>query len=182
MLRTSIATAILAAAFIFPAETLRAQSELTTAEVSTPEALVATLYDTFQRRPGEHIDWDRFSRFFLPGALMIPNVEQTGGEFRVMGVQDFSRWIDGIFAENSPIGSESDHGLKEEEIHSIIEEYGDIALVMSTYERRPWDSMEVDGRGINGITLVRNGGRWWIASIVWDEESGGGPIPGRYRP
>lgn len=113
---------------------------------------------------------------------MIPNVEQTDGEFRVMSVPEFSEWIEGIFAEHSPIGSDLDHGLREDEIHSVIEKYGDIALVMSTYERKPWDSPEVEGRGINGITLVRHDGRWWIASIVWDEESGAGPIPPRYRP
>lgn len=181
MLRTSVLTAVLTAVVAVLPSAVGAQSMLAPADVATPEALVTSLYDTFQRPPGQNIDWDRFSRFFLPGALMIPNVEQTEGEFRVMSVQGFSDWIEGIFAEHAPIGSELDRGLRETEIHSVVERYGDIALVMSTYERRPWDTTEVDGRGINGITLVRNDGRWWIASIVWDEESGAGPIPARYR-
>lgn len=149
-------------------------------EVATPEAIIASLYDTFQRKPGEHIDWDRFASFFVPGALMVPNVEQTDGAFRVMTVRDFSEWVESIFAEYSPIGSSLDHGLAEDEVHSVMERYGDIVQVMSTYERHAWDSDEIDGRGINGITLVQNGGRWWIVSIVWDEESGAGPVPSRY--
>lgn len=182
MRRTLFLTAcILSAPLLAP---LPASAQYTPAqeEVATPEALLATLYDTFQRRPGEHINWERFASLFVPGARMVPNVEQTDGKFRVMSVQEFSQWIEGIFAEHSPIGSSRDHGLAEEEVHSEMERYGDIVQVMSTYERHAWNSEKVDGRGVNGITMVRNGGRWWIVSIVWDEESGAGPVPPRYMP
>ena len=151
-------------------------------DVATPEALLDALYDTFQRAPGENIDWARFRSFYAPGAVMIPNVEQTNGEWRVMSVDDFVEWIEGIFAEHSPIGSPQDDGLEEDEIHRRMERYGDVVQVMSTYERHAWESDEIDGRGINAITLVNNDGRWWIVSVAWDEESGAGPIPARYMP
>lgn len=151
-------------------------------DVATPEALLSALYDTFQRAPGENINWDRFRSFYAPNAVMIPNVEQTDGEWRIMSVDDFVEWIEGIFAEHSPIGSPEDHGLAEDEVHHTMERYGDVVQVMSTYERHAWDSEEIDGRGINAMTLVRNDGRWWIVSVAWDEESGAGPIPARYMP
>jgi hypothetical protein len=38
------------------------------------------------------------------------------------------------------------------------------------------------GRGINSIQMVRKDGRWWITSIIWDEETGAGPVPAKYLP
>lgn len=45
-------------------------------------------------------------------------------------------------------------------------------------------SSEADLQTISGvlITLVWNEGRWWVASIAWDEEVGAGPIPDTYLP
>ena len=36
-------------------------------------------------------------------------------------------------------------------------------------------------RGINSIQLVRDGKRWWIASVVWDTERPDNPIPADYQ-
>lgn len=149
------------------------------ADVASPEALVAAIYSTLQRAPGERIDWQRFASFHLPGAVLVPNLEQTEGQFQMFSVADFEAWVEGFF-EHAPIGSADDHGLKEDEIGSVIHRYGDIAQVMSAYERRAWDSDVVDGRGINAMTLVMKDGRWWILSVAWDEESGAGPIPEAY--
>ena len=38
------------------------------------------------------------------------------------------------------------------------------------------------GREINSIQMVRKDGRWWITSIIWDEETGAGPVPAKYLP
>ena len=35
-------------------------------------------------------------------------------------------------------------------------------------------------RGINSIQLLKRDDRWWIASIVWDVERTGNPIPNKY--
>lgn len=151
-------------------------------DVATIESIVAASYASIQRRPGEPFDWERFRSLHLPGARLVPNVEQTGGEFRVLTVDDFIAWVDGWYAENAPIGGPDDHGFAEEQIAAEIDRYGDVAQVMSTYDKRLWDSEESLGRGINSIQLVHDGERWWIAGTVWDEESGAGPIPGEYLP
>ena len=148
------------------------------ADVASPEAVVTALYETVQRRPGEPFDWERMRTLFLPGALMIPNPEQTGGEHRLMSPQEFTRWIDGSTA----VGGPDDQGFAEEEVHRVVERYGDVAHVFSTYEKRLWGETRVLGRGINSIQLLRRDGRWWVTSIAWDEETGAGPIPARYRP
>lgn len=181
-MRSSLLAAGCLAAVLTVPGSLAAQTYPLPGDVESPEALLAAIYDTFQRAPGENINWDRFRSFYAPGAVMIPNVEQTDGEWRIMSVDEFVAWIDGIFAEHSPIGSPQDHGLAEDQIHYTMERYGDVVTVMSTYERHPYDSEEIDGRGINAMIFVQNDGRWWIASVAWDEESGAGPIPDRYMP
>ena len=151
-------------------------------DVASPEAIVAAAYESVTRAPGENYDWDRFRSLHLPGALLIPNSEQSGGEFTVHSLDSFIEWIDGWQAENAPIGSANDEGFVEASIHSVANRYGDVVQVMSTYHKHLPDSDEILGRGVNAMTLVFDGNRWWIASIAWDEEDGAGPIPARYLP
>lgn len=148
------------------------------ADVASPEAIVTAMYESINRRPGENFDWQRMRSLFVPGAVLIPSTEQTGGEFRVLSVDDFVRWID----ENTVVGGPSDVGFQEEQIAYRIERYGDVAQVFSTYQKRFWGASEILGRGINAISLVDQQDRWWVVSVVWDEEIGAGPLPARYLP
>lgn len=107
-------------------------------DVRSIEAIVAATYEAISHAPGRHFQWDRWRTLFLPRAILVPNAEQTNGELRVMSVDDFIAWIDGRFAENAPIGGPDDKGFVEAEIHASVQRYGDIAHVMSTYERRYW--------------------------------------------
>lgn len=162
---------------------LPAQSEFPRAEdVASPEAIVLAGYAALARAPGDPFDWDRFRSLFLPDAQMIPSTEQRGGEFSVLTVEEFIDWIDGWAAENDPIGGPNDQGFVEEQIAIDLEVYGDIAQAFSTYQKHVWESDEIQGRGINSFSLVRNDGRWWIASVAWDEEVGAGPVPDEYLP
>jgi len=151
-------------------------------DVRSIEAIVAASYEAISRAPGRPFQWDRWRTLFLPGAILVPNAEQTSGELWVMSVDDFIAWIDGWYAENAPIGGADDKGFEEAEIHASVQHYGDIAHVMSTYGKRYWGAEETLGRGINSILLVHREDRWWIAAAVWDEEAGAGPIPARYLP
>lgn len=151
-------------------------------DVASIEAIVDAAYEAVSRAPGESFQWDRWRTLFLPGALLVPNEEQTGGEFRILSVDEFIAWVDGWYAESAPIGGPGDKGFVEAEIHSTVQHYGDIAHVMSTYARRYWGADETLGRGINSMQLVHREGRWWIAGVVWDEEPGAGPIPAEYLP
>lgn len=147
------------------------------ADVADPQSLVNALYQIMARRPGERFDWQKMRPLFLPSARLIPNTEQTGGEFRVLTVDEFTDWIDRV----SVIGGPDDHGFQEEEIATRIEQFGDIAHAFSTYQKHFHGSDDILGRGINSIQMVRMNDRWWVSQIVWDEESGAGPIPERYR-
>ena len=149
-------------------------------DVATPQAIVDATYDSFGRAPGQHIQWDRFRTLFHPSARLIPNEEQTGGEMRVLSAEDFIAWIDEVNAR--VVGTERDRGFQEVGVHAVVEQYGDIAHVMSTYVKHFHNDTRVLGRGINSFQLIRRENRWWIVGIVWDEENGAGPVPERYLP
>jgi hypothetical protein len=145
-------------------------------DVSSPEAIVTAAYDALARKPGEAFQWDRFRSLFLPQALLIPNTEQTGGAFRVLTPETFIDWIDSA----TSIGGPQDRGFAEEAIRTEVTRYGDVAQAFSSYQKHFWEDDRILGRGINSFQLVHHDGRWWIASIAWDEESGAGPIPEQY--
>ena len=147
------------------------------ADVASPRAIVEAAYEAIARKPGETYDWARFRTLFLPEARLIPNTEQSGGSFTVLTPQDFIDWIDGV----TNLGPD-DRGFREVGVHNVVEEYGDIAHVFSTYQKHFHGDDQVLGGGINSFQLVRKDGRWWIVGIVWDEPSGAGPIPEKYRP
>jgi hypothetical protein len=167
--------------FLLSPATIAAQAAAPS-DVASPEAVVKALYETVSRSPGVNFDWPRLRTLFLPGARMLPNPEQTGGTPVVHTVESFIRWIDDAYAANAPIGSDRDRGFAEEEVTSVVERYGDIAHVWSTYQKHLWKDPTILGRGINTIQLVFRENRWWVAAMAWDEESGAGPLPARYLP
>lgn len=148
------------------------------ADVASPQALVDAAYDAIARKPGERYDWTRFHSLFLEGAHLIPDIEQNGGEFTILSPADFTAWADRV----TNVGGPDDRGFREVGVHNVVEEYGDIAHVFSTYQKHFWDDDQVLGGGINSFQMVRKDGRWWITGIIWDEPSGAGPIPEKYRP
>ena len=145
-------------------------------DVSTPEAIVQAAYEAIQRAPGEDFNWDRFRSLFLPQATLIPNTEQAGGAFVVYTPEDFIAIVDSF----TVLGGPQDKGFAEEAIHNEVHHYGDIAQVFSTYQKHFWEDDQILGRGINSFQLVYSDNRWWIVSIIWDEEMGAGPIPKAY--
>ena len=169
--------ALVFVALIVAAPSLRAQAPPPQpADVASPEAIVAAAYEAIQRAPGATYDWDRFHSLFLPQATLVPNAEQRGGAFVVHTPASFAAYVDSL----TVVGGPRDRGFAEEEVHHVVHRYGDVAHVFSTYQKRFWGEERILGRGINSFQLVSLDGRWWIASIVWDEEVGAGPIPAAY--
>jgi hypothetical protein len=176
-MRPTFAALILLAGLQAP---LTAQQTAAPADVESPQAIVKAAYDALARAPGQPFQWDRFRSLFLPEARLIPNTEQTQGRFTVHTVESFISWIDAGW--KNVIGTANDRGFSEDEVKSHVEQYGDIAHAFSTYEKHIWKDPEVRGRGVNSFQMVKKDGRWWITGIVWDEETGAGPVPARYRP
>lgn len=142
-------------------------------DVETIEGIVRALYEVISGPAGTR-DWDRERTLLAPGARQMPTRPRPEGG-ATLDMFD----MDGYIASRSPFFAEND--FYEAEIAHRVERFGNIAHVWSTYEYRRAPEAEPFGRGINSIQLFHDGDRWWIVSILWDNEREGNPLPEEYR-
>ena len=147
-------------------------------DYSTIDGIMTELYASVTRAPGDPFPWDRLRAIMHPEGRMLPQRAQTGGESRLMDVDAFIDWIDQAW--DPVIGTPGDQGFFERQINVVVEEYGDIAHALTTYEKGPYEPRQIIARGINSVQLVKRDDRWYILSITWDEENTAGPLPPRY--
>jgi len=143
-------------------------------DVSSPEAIIAALYDVISGPAGQKRNWDRMRTLFVPDARMIPTGKRPTGEStrRVLTVEDYIT-SSGPFLEKD--------GFFEIEIGKKTEQFGNIVHVFSTYEsKRALTDEKPFMRGINSFQLWNDGKRWWVITILWQSESKDVPIPEKY--
>jgi len=143
-------------------------------DVNSLDAIIAALYDVISGPAGAR-DWARFGSLFRDGARLIPTgVDSTGKKVTfVWTPEQYAERAGRWFVQNA---------FYEREANRVVEQYGQIAHVFSTYESRRDQDTEPFARGINSIQLFHDGSRWWIISIFWGDERSAGPIPARYLP
>lgn len=140
------------------------------ADVHSIDAILAALYDVISGPAGER-DWDRFRSLFVSnGAILVPTMPRPDGTVVIRGltVEDYVQFGGGFFRENPFYEVESGRRL---------ERFGNVAHVMSGYESRHAPDEEPFTRGVNSITLVTDGARWYVVSIAWDVDREGNPLP-----
>ena len=144
-------------------------------DVSSIQAIVRASYETISGPKGKPREWDRMRSLFLPGSRQMRTGPVEGRiAYKMMSTEDF------IDSTNDWL---VDSGFFETEIHQIVEEFGSVAHVFSTYEsRHNADDPAPYMRGINSFQLFHDGRRWWIVSIIWRHESPDLPIPAKYLP
>lgn len=144
------------------------------ADVESIDAIVTALYDVISGPAGPR-DWERFQSLFRDGGRLMPTGGPQGGETTLLmwSPEEYGERAATWFAENA---------FYEIEASRVVEEYGRIAHVFSTYESRRDPSAEPFVRGINSIQLFNDGSRWWILTVFWTDERGSGPIPAKYLP
>jgi hypothetical protein len=151
------------------------------ADVDTIEHLMASLYDVISGPAGQQRDWNRFRSLFLPDARMgviRPDVPATAdkparkGDAVLFTPDTYVERDDPVFKTMSFF----EHGIA-----NRIETFGNLSSVWSTYESRhdPKDAKPFE-RGINTLQIVHAQGRYWIANIMWDDESHGDILPAKY--
>jgi len=140
-------------------------------DVESIDAIVKALYDNISGPAGPR-DWDRERFMLAPGARLQPTKPIPEGG-AVMDVFD----VDGYAASRGPFFAASP--FYEVEIARRVDRFGNIAHVWSTYEGRRTPEGEPFFRGINSIQLFYDGDRWWIVSVLWDNEREGNPLPPR---
>ena len=138
-------------------------------DVKSIDSILAALYNVISGPAGER-DWNRFRSLFLPGATLTSAGKDRDGIIRVR-----PRTVEGYVSGAG--GYFSQHGFFESPIVSRVQTFGNVAQVFCSYESRGAASEAPFARGINSIQLANDGKRWWIVSILWDEERSDNPLP-----
>jgi hypothetical protein len=143
------------------------------ADTASPEAIVAALYDVISGPAGQARDWDRFRGLFAPGARLVPAAPRKDGSAPVaLSPDDYVTRASDAFMKS---------GFFEREVSRKADGFGTILHVFSTYEsKRAAADEKPFARGINSIQLMQHGGRWWIVTVMWDQERPDNPIPAKY--
>jgi hypothetical protein len=138
------------------------------ADVDSINHLMTAIYDVISGPPGPR-DWDRFRSLFVPEARLTSTVKNPNrSAIRLMSVEDFVKGGGDYF---------NTHPFFEAAIVNKVQRFGNIAQVFSSYESRNAKEEKPFVRGINSMQMFYDGKRWWMLSILWDEESPNNPLP-----
>ena len=141
-------------------------------DVKTMDGLLRAIYDVISGPAGDR-DWDRFRSLCVPQARFTATRNAPDGSVAVItwGVDDFVATYRDVFKGGS---------FYENAIVNRAQTFGSVTQVFSSYESRNTPSEKPYQRGINSIQLINDGKRWWVHSILWDEERPGNPLPPEY--
>lgn len=142
------------------------------ADVSSIDRIVNAIYAAITFQEGESPDMERFRGLFTPDASFI---RITGEGVNKMTTDSFIA----SFRERIKTGVLK--SFHESEIYRKMNTYGSMAQVFTTY-RKGLNTKDpaLFVRGINSLQLYYDGQRWWIASLVWEDERSDNPIPEEY--
>lgn len=138
-------------------------------DVGTIGDIVRASYETISGPAGAPRQWRRDSTLYAPSATFVA-LDERGGRVQVttMTPQQYRLLNDSALVAR---------GLFETEIGRHIERFGDVAQVRSVSVVRRTSHGPVEARYVNYFQLYWDGGRWWIAGMVWDRERAGARIP-----
>jgi hypothetical protein len=179
--RVAVFLALLLASFSAFAQTPRRREALPPVppEAVSVDAIVAALYSSVSYAPGAMPDFDKLRNIFLPVGMLIPPKKPTEDIFTTLDADGFAERVKKGIAARKEKGEPA--GFVEKEIGRRTDCFGNVCQVFSTYESRyAATDAKPFTRGINSIQLVKDGRRWWIASVAWDVERPDNPIPQPY--
>lgn len=142
-------------------------------DVATVDGILAALYGSISFHLGGGADYERLRSLWIPaGRLLIP--KRAGTDSTSVTVEEFIERCKVTFASEFFRGK----GFRETETKRQEQRFGNILHVFSAYVGVISDPEErVIGRGINSIQLLWENERWWIVSMVWDDERPENPMP-----
>jgi hypothetical protein len=144
-------------------------------DVSSPEALVNADYESISGGVGVARNWGRDNSLMDPKARFVD--VQTDPKTGAITAKSISEQE---FADRSDASSVKG-GFTEHELGHVTHKYGNVATVLSSYEGKVATG-KVVARGVNIYQTFFDGKRWWILSIVWEEERPDNPIPAELLP
>lgn len=136
-------------------------------DVSSIDAIVKAYYDVVSGPAGHQYDAERDQSLHAPNAI-ITRMSADGSLQR-----------HDLATEQIPLKAPYPEPFYEYEIGRIVQTYGHLAQVWSSFEIRRSPDGDAISRGINSISLYFHEDRWWIASWATEAE-GDDTLPDKY--
>jgi len=142
-------------------------------DFTTVNDVVESLYQSVSFGPGEEPDWDLLASLFFDNSVLAQPVR---------GSQEVELWsLDHFiqsFKDDLVTYEMQKTGFWERVAGMSCSSFGRVAHCDVVFEmRNDKESVEPLGRGLDGIQMVKTGGRWWITSIATEHERPDRPIP-----
>jgi len=143
-------------------------------DVKSPDAIIKAMYEVISGPAGKR-NWQRLRSLYLPGARLIPTGKRVHmeGQLRVLTLEEWIEDVREYFGEQD---------FYEAEIVRHSDRFGNIIQAFSTYTAKNSPDGPVIARGINSIQLLFHENRWWIVTVMWDNESKENRIPEEFLP
>jgi hypothetical protein len=142
-----------------------------TEDVSTVDGMVRADYESISGAIGVPRQWGRDLSLYDPHArfVAVGSDPKTGAVVaKSFNEQEYVERSDANFVNG---------GYMERELAHRIQSFGNVATILSSYEGKYSLAGKASSRGVNIYQLYFDGKRWWILSVVWDEERPDNPIP-----
>ncbi len=144
-------------------------------DVGSLDGIRRAFYEVVSGAAGQPRQWSRDRTLYIPEIRFVSvNVGKDGKTSAA--TMTHQQFVDGAN------GGMVKQGFFETELRRATRSFGNVTQVFSSYEMRQRQDGPVIGRGVNSIQLFNDGSRWWIASVVWDDERAGNPIPKELLP
>jgi len=143
-------------------------------DVKSPDAIIRAMYEIISGPAGKR-NWQRLRSLYLPGARLIPTGERIHkkGELQVLTLDEWIEDVKDFF---------TDKDFYESEIVRHTDHFGSILQAFSTYVAKNDPEGPIIARGINSIQLLHHENRWWIVTVMWENESKDNPVPEEFLP
>ena len=141
-------------------------------DVETLDGILDAYYEVVSRPVGTAPDRARDEWIHHPDALVaITGVGADGDPMiQTMSLSEY----------HDRFGAADAEAFFEWEVHRVVQRFGNVAHVWSTYASSREPDGQVFGRGLISIQLYHDGSRWWITSWIFDQERAGNEIPDEF--
>lgn len=146
-------------------------SQIDSAALKTPEGVAAQMLKFISFEKDEVKDWEDYRSLFLPSAQKMSfrpiNGESLSKQVRANNIEEFIRYAGPNYSKK---------GFEEYVIGLDVKKFNGIASVFQSFYCRTLDD-SYEARGVNAYQLVYLNERWWIASVIFINESEDEQLP-----
>ena len=143
-----------------------------TSTTNTIEGITNMMLELISGDKGASRDWNTFKSLFLPSAqLMATNIAQDGSyQVSAMSIDEFVTNIGPVYSRD---------GFEEYSIGLTVNEFNGIANVFQSFYCKNLVGT-YEKRGINSYQLIFKENRWWVANLLFTNETDKSPLPEKY--